>query len=97
MDEASYYSYIFFSSYKNRDKIKQYMKGSYPYSGSKTLVEFSQIKDAYILIDWDVLNHIPKNYGWVLPEEIKNPPRNWKLVHEIKNPKGDALIYYAPS
>lgn len=95
IDSASYESYIFFSSYAGIGNIREYIKGNYPYPGSSS-IDFSKIKDSYVIIDWAVLGSIPKNYEWKLPEEISNPPKNWWLVKEIKNAKGNAYIYHIP-
>lgn len=92
-DSASYESYMFFSGYAGIGNIKEYIKGNYPYPGSSS-IDFSKIKDSYVIIDWAVLSSIPENYEWELPEEIKNPPKNWKLVMETRNAKGNAYIYY---
>ncbi|MBI2658436.1 glycosyltransferase family 39 protein [Candidatus Woesearchaeota archaeon] len=93
VDGASYPSYAFLSGYKSTENIKIYLDGNYPYKGSSS-INFSEVKNAYIIIDWQVLNSIPKNYGWSFPEEIIKQQKGWKLLKEIKNTKGNAYIYY---
>ena len=97
MDAPSYYSYEFYSGYMDLENVALYIRGNEQGgTGSTILANLSQVKDSYVLIDWSMINSIPKNYLWVFPDEIKNPPKSWKMLREIKNPSGNAYIFYAP-
>ena len=54
------------------------------------------MKNAYVVVNKDYFNRIPKNYNVSLPKIYYEVPKNWVLLNRIENKNGDELVYYAP-
>lgn len=86
----------FLFKYKKSNLIRNYIKLNHPLPGATILVDLNNIHDVYLVVDWSIINSIPKNYNAQFPNNIYNPPKNWKLLKEIPNKNGNAVIYYLP-
>ncbi len=60
--------------------------------------DLKNIRDSYVVIDKETIGYIKEaNKDFVFPEEIENPPGNWKLISKIGiSEDKQSLIYYVP-
>ena len=84
----------FFTEYKK--DIRYYWVGHYPYTGSTEVIKPEEMRDAYVVINWHLINNIPENYKVTYPRIFYEVPKNWVLIKHIKNKAGDVFVYYAP-
>jgi len=84
----------FYTQY-NKD-VRAFWKANYPRTGSFELVKPEDMKNAYVVVNKDYFNRIPKNYNVSLPKIYYEVPKNWVLLNRIENKNGDELVYYAP-
>lgn len=84
----------FFTEYKK--DVRYYWTAHYPYTGSTEVIKPEEMRDAYVVINWHMINKIPENYKVTYPRIFYEVPENWILIKHIKNKEGDAFVYYAP-
>ncbi len=74
-------------------------------SGYKSMIDampypdtLSNIKDSYVVINRDMIKKLREaNRKKVFPEEVDNPPAEWKVIKEIgKDDEKKITIYYIP-
>ncbi len=86
----------FLFKYRKSNLINEYIKLNFPQPGITVLVDLNNVHDAYLVVDFAIINSIPKNYNAIFPSMIYNQPKNWKLLKEVHNKKGNAFVYYLP-
>ncbi|MBI2653365.1 glycosyltransferase family 39 protein [Candidatus Woesearchaeota archaeon] len=82
-DERTIKVFDYISAYNNKLKLIEYPKN------------FKDVKDAYVIVNKKMLRNVVIANPWLkFPEEIENPPKNWKITKQVGKEEKDMILVY---